>query len=109
MLKPLTPRLGTGLHGNAPAPAGTRAEQPRMGDGRRLDDHVGYRFAVLAAPGVALPYTTMLRLAEMDAALVQADGEAADYLKRLGTRGGRHSSRSACARHRCVTPTNSRR
>ncbi|MGZ5805468.1 MAG: bifunctional 3-(3-hydroxy-phenyl)propionate/3-hydroxycinnamic acid hydroxylase MhpA [Xanthobacteraceae bacterium] len=84
MLKPLAPSLGVGLHGDAPPPAGTRAEQPKMGDGRRFDDHVGYRYAVLAAPGLALPYTTMLRLAEMDAALLQADGEAADYLRRLG-------------------------
>jgi 3-(3-hydroxy-phenyl)propionate hydroxylase len=84
MLKPLTPRLGAGLHGDAPAPAGTRAEQPRMNDGRRLDDHVGYRFAVLAAPGLALPQAIMAQLAGMDAVVLQTDGEAADYLAGLG-------------------------
>jgi 3-(3-hydroxy-phenyl)propionate hydroxylase len=86
MLKPLTPRLGTGLHGNAPEPAGTRAEQPKMSDGRRLDDHVGYRFAVLADPELILPQATMARLAEMNIAVLQANGEAADYLTRLGAR-----------------------
>ena len=53
MIRPLTPRLGPGLHGSAAAPAGTRAEQPTLGDGQRLDDRVGYRFAVLAEPDLA--------------------------------------------------------
>ena len=48
MLRPITPRLGPGLHGDAPPPAGARAAQPRLADGTRLDDRVGYRFAVLA-------------------------------------------------------------
>ena len=58
MMKPLAPRLGPGLHGTAAAPAGTRAEQPLLGDGQRLDDRVGYRFAVLANRDVvdALPH-----------------------------------------------------
>ena len=48
MLRPITPRLGPGLHGDAPPPAATRAAQPRLADGTLLDDRVGYRFAVLA-------------------------------------------------------------
>src|SRR5262249_13195827 len=44
MLKPLAPRLGPGLHGDAAAPAGARAAQPRLADGSRLDDRVGYHF-----------------------------------------------------------------
>src|SRR3984893_9490392 len=47
-LRPITPRLGPGLHRNAPPPAAGRAAQPRLADGRLLDDHVGYRYAVLA-------------------------------------------------------------
>ena len=50
MLRPITPRLGRGLHGDEPAPAGTRAAQPRLADDTLLDDKVGYRFAVLATP-----------------------------------------------------------
>ena len=53
MIRPLAPRLGPGLHGSAAAPAGTRAEQPTLGDGQRLDDRAGYRFAVLATPDLA--------------------------------------------------------
>ena len=50
VLRPIMPRLGPGLHGDAPPPAGSRAAQPRLGDGTRLDDRVGYRFALLATP-----------------------------------------------------------
>jgi 3-(3-hydroxy-phenyl)propionate hydroxylase len=86
MLKPLAPRLGPGLHGDAAAPAGTRAEQPRLADGRRLDDHAGYRFVLLAAPefAAALPACTRQALDAIDAAVVGADGEASEYLRRLG-------------------------
>ena len=86
MLKPLAPRLGPGLHGDAAAPAGTRAEQPRLAGDRRLDDHVGYRFAVLASPHLVAALSAGIRekLAGMDAAVVSADGEAAAYLARLG-------------------------
>src|SRR5205085_2166818 len=78
-------RLGPGLHGDAAAPAGTRAEQPRLADGRRLDDLCGYRFAVLAAPALAAALTagTRQKLGEIDGAVVVADGAAADYLGRL--------------------------
>ena len=34
MLRPITPRLGPGLHGDAPPPAARRAAQPRLADGR---------------------------------------------------------------------------
>lgn len=42
------PPLGPGAHFGA-APAGTLFPQPRLGDGRRLDEAVGARFAVLGA------------------------------------------------------------
>ncbi|WP_029005265.1 bifunctional 3-(3-hydroxy-phenyl)propionate/3-hydroxycinnamic acid hydroxylase [Azorhizobium doebereinerae] len=43
------PRLGPGLATGHVDLAGTRIAQPRLGDGRRLDDAVGYGFALLAA------------------------------------------------------------
>jgi len=84
MMRPITPLLGPGLHGDAPPPAAARAAQPRLGDGGRLDDRVGYRFAVLAAPALieALPAATRARLGG-DFVLVAADGEAAHYLAEL--------------------------
>jgi 3-(3-hydroxy-phenyl)propionate hydroxylase len=87
MLRPITPRLGPGLHGDAPPPAGARAAQPRLGDGARIDDRVGYHFAVLARPQLidALPDKVSDRIDQMGAALVPADGEAADYLSSLNT------------------------
>ena len=88
MIRPLTPRLGPGLHGVAAAPAGTRAEQPKLGDGQRMDDRAGYRFAVLAAPDLAaaLPSATRHLLNDLDAVIVTADGDAGGYLARLNTR-----------------------
>ena len=75
MLRPLTPPLGPGLHGAAPAPAGTRSAQPVLADGRRLDDAAGYRFALLAqAPPANDPRVTMLN----------ATGDAATWLATLG-------------------------
>lgn len=52
-LRPITPRLGPGLHGNAPAPAGTLSTQPILPDGTRLDDVVGLRFLVAASRRLA--------------------------------------------------------
>ena len=87
MLRPLAPRLGRGLHGDAPAPAGTRAAQPRLADGTPLDDRVGYRFAVLASPHLidALSSAARARLAADDLVVVAAEGKAADYLADLNT------------------------
>jgi 3-(3-hydroxy-phenyl)propionate hydroxylase len=53
MLRPIAPPLGPGLHGDAPPPAARRAAQPRLDDGTLLDDHVGYRFAVLVSSRLA--------------------------------------------------------
>ena len=52
-MESLKPALGPGLHGAAPAPAGTLSRQPRLADGRRLDDAVGSRFALLRTRRVA--------------------------------------------------------
>jgi len=85
MLRPITPRLGPGLHDDAPPPAATRAAQPRLADGTLLDDRVGYRFAVLATRSLAdqLPPTTRARLDGSDVVLIVAEGDVAGYLAEL--------------------------
>jgi 3-(3-hydroxy-phenyl)propionate hydroxylase len=85
MLRPITPRLESGLHGDAPAPAGTRASQPRLGDGMLLDDKVGYRFAVLANKRFAAALGPTVRYGQLDEeiAVVTATGPAEEYLAGL--------------------------
>jgi 3-(3-hydroxy-phenyl)propionate hydroxylase len=82
MLRPITPLLGPGLHGSAPAPAAARAAQPRLPDGTRLDDRIGYNFAIIATPQLAakLPDATF-----DDIDVVLAEGETATYLAGLKT------------------------
>lgn len=48
-LRSRVPRLGPGIAIGRPDLAGSRAAQPRLGDGRRLDDAAGYAFALLAS------------------------------------------------------------
>jgi 3-(3-hydroxy-phenyl)propionate hydroxylase len=83
MLRPITPRLGRGLHGNAPAPAGTRAAQPRLGDGALLDDKVGHRFCVLTTARLAGALGAAKRHLDCDIAIVTATGPAESYLAEL--------------------------
>ena len=85
MLRPITPRLGRGLHGDAPAPAGTRAAQPRLGDGTLLDDKAGYRFIVLATPRLAIMLGAAKRniAHAADVVTVTANGPAKSYLAEL--------------------------
>ena len=85
MLRPITPRLESGLHGEAPAPAGTRASQPRLADGMLLDDKVGYRFAVLANKRFAAALGPTVRYCQFDEeiAVVIATGPAEEYLAGL--------------------------
>lgn len=87
MLRPIAPRLGQGLHGDAPAPAGTRAAQPCLGDGALLDDKVGYRFAVLASPRLAQALGPAKRhvAPDTDVVVVTATGPAESYLADLQT------------------------
>lgn len=80
------PPLGPGLGGETEL-AGTRAAQPVLADGQRLDDHVGYRFAVLGTPGIlgAVRPATAERWHRADARVLPvADGAAADWLTRIG-------------------------
>jgi 3-(3-hydroxy-phenyl)propionate hydroxylase len=87
ILRPIMPLLGPGLHGDAGPPAAARAAQPKLSDGTRLDDRVGFRFVVLATSRfiAALPAETRARLEGIDPVLTVADGEAADYLAELKT------------------------
>ena len=82
----VTPPLGPGLHGDAPPPAATRAAQPRLADGTRLDDRVGYRFAVLATARMvdALSSAARAGYAAADVVVVRAGGEAESWLASLG-------------------------
>jgi 3-(3-hydroxy-phenyl)propionate hydroxylase len=47
VMRSIQPRLGPGLHAGLPEPAGRLAAQPRLSDGRLMDDRVGLRFALL--------------------------------------------------------------
>jgi 3-(3-hydroxy-phenyl)propionate hydroxylase len=83
MLKSIRPSLGPGLHAVAP-PAGTLSEQPILSTGRRMDDAVGMRFAVLGKrsllDGVSAATRDLWRRA--DVALLPDEGGA--YLASLG-------------------------
>jgi 3-(3-hydroxy-phenyl)propionate hydroxylase len=83
MLRPITPRLGRGLHGDAPAPAGTRAAQPRLSDGALLDDQVGHRFCVLTTARLAGALAAAKRHLDSDMVIVTATGPAESYLTEL--------------------------
>ena len=57
----IRPRLGPGLAPGCNGPASDIAPQPKLTDGVRLDDRVGYRFAALMQPDFAasLPAETL--------------------------------------------------
>jgi len=57
------PRLGPGLHDGEPAPAGALSIQPVLADGRRLDDVVGYKFAVIGDADVIAAVTDATKAA----------------------------------------------
>lgn len=71
----IKPRLGPGLAAWCNGPAGRIAPQPRLANGTRLDDRVGYRFAALLDPDFAasLPADTLARLAGRGIMLVADD------------------------------------
>jgi len=73
----IKPRIGPGLHGDAPAPAGTVAPQPVLADGRRFDDVVGSRYALLCGPdfAAALPEPARESLRRRDIPVI-ADASA---------------------------------
>lgn len=80
-----TPRLGPGLWVGDGA-AGTLAPQPRLADGRLLDDAIGYRFGVIATAAVIADLDADVRAAAVARGFrfVEADGAAAGWLDELG-------------------------
>jgi 3-(3-hydroxy-phenyl)propionate hydroxylase len=83
----IKPRLGPGLAAGQNGPAGDIAPQPQLTDGVRLDDRVGYRFAVLLQPHFAasLPAETLEHLARREIVVVADDApEPNTWLQRIG-------------------------
>jgi len=73
-----SPRLGPGAYDGA-EPAGRISEQPRLADGLRLDDRVGYRHALL------VDSSWHVSADEARLAVVPADSAAArEWLARIG-------------------------
>lgn len=70
------------MYPSGPPPAGVISPQPRLADGRRLDDAIGYRFAVVGEPGVlaALSPAVRAHLRALDAVVVEAGGAVTAWL-----------------------------
>lgn len=81
-LQTITPRLGAGLQGAAPAPAGTLAPQPRLPSGARLDDEVGSSFVLLVTDAFGADHALAARL--LEAGVVLAAGVASEWLGSIG-------------------------
>jgi 3-(3-hydroxy-phenyl)propionate hydroxylase len=82
----IKPRLGPGLAAGCNGPDGEIAPQPRLTDGVRLDDRVGYRFAVLLQSHFAasLPAETLEHLARREIVVVADDApEPNTWLQRI--------------------------
>lgn len=79
-----TPQLGPGLW-QGERPAGMLAPQPRLADGRLLDDAVGFRFAVVAQADTLDRLAADLRreLGAAEIALLPATGETVNWLAEL--------------------------
>lgn len=86
VLQSARPRLGAGLGGDAAEPAGTLSAQPRLADGRRLDDIAPYGFILLATPGFTADTSAKARALWRRAGVTVLEGEATLWLDSLGTR-----------------------
>jgi 3-(3-hydroxy-phenyl)propionate hydroxylase len=84
-MESIRPTLGPGLSAGWTGPRGRIAPQPALAEGPRLDDRIGYRFAVLLRPGdaAALPTAPLDALAARGAVLV-ADAALAPWLDDVG-------------------------
>jgi 3-(3-hydroxy-phenyl)propionate hydroxylase len=86
----LRPRLGSGARaGDADATAGILSAQPTLDDGQRLDDRVGYRFALLGDPatlsGVSAGTSEALESLGV-VVLTQEAGELRNWVGGLGVK-----------------------
>jgi len=82
----IKPRLGSGVATGRDGPAGDIAPQPQLTDGVRLDDRVGYRFAMLLQTHFAasLPAETLEHLANREIVVVADDAlEQKEWLQRI--------------------------
>jgi 3-(3-hydroxy-phenyl)propionate hydroxylase len=89
-LESIKPRLGPGLHGDRAEPAGRIGAQPRLADGRRLDDAVGLRAVALLRPDFcrSLPAAGLAALQRKDVAVIADEGaESARWLAALDAQG----------------------
>lgn len=84
LLKSIKPALGPGLHGRAQSPVGELAPQPRLHDGRLLDDAAGYGFALLATRPFVDSLPAALRERCEQASMRLFADEGLDYLATLG-------------------------
>lgn len=73
------PRLGRGAWDDANAVAGYISEQPFMADGSRLDDHVGYHWAIFATSEAATQIRGALDGVADAPAVVAADSDSGNY------------------------------
>ena len=71
------PQLGPGCRTDAPPPVGTIFPQPRLADGRLMDEVIGQRFAIAGDAEI---------LAGLETSAVLLPGVAADWLARHGSR-----------------------
>ena len=77
------PRLGPGIDSDGSPLAGTRAVQPRLNDGRLLDDTVGSTFVVLCSTEIAAELRSIVgrrTISVVDA----SHSEVRDYLQAVG-------------------------
>jgi len=84
-----SPRLGPGLWVDAGegCPGGTLAPQPRLADGRLIDDLIGYRFGVVATAELlaAIPAEARQGAEAAGIRFIEASGEASSWLVELAT------------------------
>jgi 3-(3-hydroxy-phenyl)propionate hydroxylase len=81
------PALGPGMHAGGPPPVACAFDQPRLDDGRWLDEAVGVRFAVLGDPEMVRAATpsAQARWRSLDAAVLPgASSELSRWLDRNG-------------------------
>ena len=86
VLKTVRPSLGPGLARGEIGPAATLSAQPRLTDGRRLDDLAPYRFILLCEPGFSSEAPSRTRDLWRRADLTVVEGEGADWLESLGAK-----------------------
>ena len=84
VLTPIRPQLGGSGDQGGHLLAGTLAPQPRLRDGRLLDDAVGLRFVVLARAGLLDQVNDQTRASWDRADVALLEGEASDYLDAIG-------------------------